>query len=178
MKRTILKSCFTAMLALLCSCSTPDVKQYAKLTPTLDLEKYFVGTTHAWGMFQKRDGTLVKRFHVTIIGTRQDGKLILDERFQYDVGTTQQRIWTLTRDKANIWHGHAGDVSEDAIGETAGNALHWQYGLLVPADDSTWNMHFDDWMFLIDDHSMINRASMSKWGIEFGQVTLYFTKND
>jgi hypothetical protein len=32
-------------------------------------------------------------------------------------------------------------------------------------------MQFDDWMFLIDRCTMINRASMRKFGFELGQVT-------
>jgi hypothetical protein len=31
-------------------------------------------------------------------------------------------------------------------------------------------------MYLIDDKVMLNRAKMSKWGVELGQVTLSFIK--
>jgi hypothetical protein len=37
-------------------------------------------------------------------------------------------------------------------------------------------MNFDDWMFLVDDRVMLNRAAMSKFGISFGEVSLSFTK--
>jgi hypothetical protein len=37
-------------------------------------------------------------------------------------------------------------------------------------------MQFDDWMFLIDRCTMMNRASMRKFGVEFGQVTLTFRR--
>lgn len=171
---------FLAILicALLCSCVAPDVTQYQNLKPKLDLEAYFVGTTDAWGMFQKRSGEVVKRFHVVVTGSKKDQQLILDERFVYDDGTKQQRVWTLTHAPDGSWHGTAADVAGEAIGRVSGNALHWEYGLLLPVDDSTWQMHFDDWMILIDEHAMINRASMSKWGIEVGQVTLFFNKRD
>jgi hypothetical protein len=161
---------------ILSSCVAPDVTHYQNLEPKLDLETYFVGTTDAWGMFQKRSGEVVKRFHVEITGSKKDGKLILDERFSYDDGTKQQRIWTLTHFPDGTWHGTAGDVVGEAIGRVSGNALHWEYALLLPVDDSTWQMHFDDWMVLIDEKVMINRASMQKFGIEVGQVTLFFTK--
>ena len=172
----MMKRLLTVICLVLCGCRTPDVSQYANLKPGLDLEHYFIGHTDAYGMFQKRDGTLVKRFHVVITGTKKDDSLILDEQFSYDDGTHQQRIWTLTRDAQHRWHGKAADVTDEAIGEIAGNTLHWQYGLLLPVDGSDWNMHFDDWMYLVDDNVMINRASMSKWGIELGQVTLFFVK--
>ena len=37
-------------------------------------------------------------------------------------------------------------------------------------------MHFDDWMFQMDERVMLNRAVMSKFGIRLGEVTLSFTK--
>ena len=173
-----MKKLLIALLSvLLCSCGAPDVTYYQNLQPKLDLEKYFLGTTQAWGMFQKRGGEVVKRFHVDITGSKKEDKLILDERFSYDDGTKQQRIWTLTHHADGSWHGVAADVVGEAIGHVSGNALHWEYALLLPVDASTYQMHFDDWMYLIDEHVMINRASMQKLGIEVGQVTLFFNKS-
>jgi len=172
-----MKKLFAILSCLvLCSCVAPDVTHYQNLQPRLDLEAYFLGKTDAWGMFQKRSGEVVKRFHVEITGSKKGEQLILDERFVYDDGSKQQRVWTLTRAPDGVWHGTAGDVVGEALGRVSGNALHWEYGLLLPVDDNTWQMHFDDWMYLIDEHVMINRASMSKWGIEVGQVTLFFNK--
>ncbi|MFC0168539.1 DUF3833 domain-containing protein [Pseudoduganella danionis] len=165
-----------AALALLTACASPNVQQYQALEPKLDLPSYFLGTTHAWGMFQRRGGTVVKRFKVEITGTGDAQQLTLDERFRYDDGTTQRRVWHLTRGADGRWLGRADDVEGEAQGEVAGNALHWQYTLLLPIDGSTYAMRFDDWMFLIDDCTMINRASMAKFGIELGQVTLMFRK--
>jgi len=34
----------------------------------------------------------------------------------------------------------------------------------------------DDWMYLIDDRVMLNRATMSKFGVRLGEITLSFTK--
>ena len=164
------------LLALLAGCAGPDVQQYKAQQPALDLATFFNGTTDAWGMFQRRGGAVAKRFHVVITGTRGDGTLTLDEQFQYDDGSTQRRVWHLTRAADGRWLGRAADVKGEAFGELAGNALRWQYTLLLPVDGSTYEMAFDDWMFLIDGCTMINRASMSKFGIELGQVTLMFRR--
>ena len=53
----------------LASCSRVDVHTYSQETPTLELRQFFEGRTEAWGMFQKRSGEVVKRFHVEINGT-------------------------------------------------------------------------------------------------------------
>lgn len=170
------KALLIAALALLTACASPNVQQYQTKEPKLDLPSYFLGTTHAWGMFQNRSGEVVKRFKVEITGTGDTQQLTLDERFRYDDGSTQRRVWHLKRAADGRWLGRADDVEGEAQGEVAGNALHWQYTLLLPVDGSTYAMRFDDWMFLIDECTMINRASMAKFGIELGQVTLTFRK--
>jgi hypothetical protein len=161
---------------LLTSCAMTDVQHYQGAKPVLDLEKYFAGTTDAWGMFQQRDGAVLKRFHVIIEGKKINGQLVLDERFTYDDGSKQQRIWRLTKQSDGSWSGLADDVKGEAVGHIAGNALNWRYTLLLPVDGKIYEMQMDDWMYLIDEDNMINRASMRKFGVEFGQVTLFFRR--
>jgi len=178
MNITLFRCCAPMLVALLSACAGPDVAQYAQKQPLFDPAQFFVGKTEAWGMFQKRGGEVVKRFHVDITGSEHDGKLMLDERFRYDDGSTQQRVWSLTRQPDGSWRGSAGDVAGEAVGYSAGNTLNWRYTLLLPVDGKTWEMTMDDWMFLIDEKTMINRTSMSKFGIEVGQVSLFFRKPD
>jgi len=161
-------------LLILCACTAPDVSHYSAERPELDLVKYFSGTTDAWGMFQKRSGEVVKRFHVVIDGHEVDGALVLDEHFDYSDGTRQQRVWTLRRQPDGHWKGTAADVVGAADGTVSGNALHWGYVLRLPVDDKTYDVTFDDWMYLVDDTTMVNRARMSKFGVRLGEVTLLF----
>jgi hypothetical protein len=37
-------------------------------------------------------------------------------------------------------------------------------------------MSMDDWMYQMDEDTLINRTSMSKLGVEVGQVTLFFRR--
>jgi hypothetical protein len=39
-----------------------------------------------------------------------------------------------------------------------------------------YEVQFDDWMYLMDDKVMLNKAMMSKFGFHLGEVTLSFTK--
>lgn len=172
--KTLLTGLLLALLT--CGCASPDVQHYKAQQPVLDLVRYFTGTTDAWGMFQRRNGEVAKRFHVLITGTSVDGKLTLDEQFRYDDGSSQRRVWHLTQSPDGRWRGRADDVKGEADGELAGNALRWQYTLLLPVEGSIYEMQFDDWMFLMDECTMINRAAMSKFGFELGQVTLTFRR--
>lgn len=49
--------------------------------------------------------------------------------------------------------------------------------LAVESDGSTWNIDFDDWMFLQADSVLINKTTMSKFGINVGEVIIVFRKD-
>lgn len=170
--KTLLLLCCLA----LASCTGVDVQTYRDQAPSLDLKTFFAGRTEAWGIFQKRSGEVAKRMHVVVDGRVQGEALILHEAFTYSDGTHQVREWTLHPDGPGRWRGTAGDVVGEATGEVAGNTLHWQYDLNLVVDGKTWQVHFDDWMYLLDEHTLANRSSMSKLGIELGQVSLFFRK--
>ena len=63
-----------------------------------------------------------------------------------------------------------------AEGRSAGNALNWRYTLALPVDGRVWEVQFDDWMYLMDERVMLNKARMSKFGIHLGEVTLSFVR--
>ncbi len=163
-------------VALLSACAVTDVNVYKNETPKLDLEKFFIGKTDAWGIFQKRSGEVVKRFHVEIEGKKLGEELILDEHFTYSDGSKQQRIWRLKKNAEGNWNGSADDVKGIANGELAGNAFKWQYVLILPVDGTNYEMHMNDWMYLIDDNTLVNRTKMSKFGFEVGEVSIFFRR--
>ena len=162
---------------LLCGgCAAVDPRHYAKEQPVLDLRSYLNGPLEAWGLFQDRKGTVVKRFQVKLVGTWSHQVGRLEEDFIYSDGTTQRRVWTINRVDEHHYTGTADDVVGVAQGEAFGNALNWRYTLALPVGKSVYNVQFDDWMFLMDDEVMLNRAVMSKWGFRLGEVTLGFRK--
>jgi len=181
MKYSIYKWISTVFLVLgLFACSSPTVTQYSSEKPSLNLSEYFNGTIDAYGIFTDRSGVVVKRFTVLIKAQWQtvDGKKkgILDESFEYSDGTKQKRIWTLVEISPGKYIGTADDVVGEAQGSSAGNALNWTYTLALPVDDSIYHVQFNDWMYLITPKVMINKAKMSKFGIDLGEVTLSFYK--
>ena len=165
----------TAFLVLT-GCSTMKTSDFANGQPKLVLEEYFLGQTQAWGLFQDRFGTVKRQFTVDITG-RWDGEtLVLDEHFLYNDGETDQRIWTITKGPDGRYVGRAADVIGLAAGTSAGNALNWAYIMDLKVGDGTLRVAFDDWMFLQPGGAMINRARVSKWGFDIGEVTLFFMK--
>jgi hypothetical protein len=172
----------TLMTALLCAatllagCASPRVEDYASQTPVLDLARYLNGDLVAHGIVSDRSGRVTRRFVVDLKGTWTGNEGVLDEQFRYSDGETQRRVWRLTKGPNGRYTGRADDVVGEAEGQAAGNALQWRYTMRLPVDGKTYDVQFDDWMFLVDDKVLINRATISKFGIRFGEVTLAFQR--
>jgi hypothetical protein len=101
---------------------------------------------------------------------------VLDEDFVYSDGEKQKRVWRMKYLGEGRYSGTAGDVIGTALGQTSGNAFRWGYTLSLPVGDKVYEVQFDDWMYLMDDRVMLNKAVMSKFGIYLGEVQLTFVK--
>ena len=153
-----------------------SIDKFTDSKPEFILENYFDGKVEAWGLFHDRFGNLKRQFKVSITGTRKSDQIILDERFLYDDGEKDQRIWTIDILGQNKYHGRADDVIGVAKGESNGNALNWTYELLLKVKDKTIKVTFDDWMFLQEKGILLNRAEVNKFGLNIGVVSITFLK--
>ena len=178
MKRRFLLASVAAAPAtlLLGGCASQNIESYAADKPVLDLRQYFSGRLDAYGIFTDRSGTVVKRFTVVMACSWNGDEGVLDEDFRYSDGSTQKRIWRLRRLGDGRYSGRADDVVGEAQGETRGNTFHWIYTLNLPVDGRVFEVQFDDWMYLMTDQVMLNKATMSKFGVRLGEVTLSFVK--
>ena len=176
MQRRFLLSAAVAVPFALAGCAGQNLADYAREKPALDLAQYFNGRIDAHGIFQDRSGKIVKRFTVVMDCRWSGDQGVLDEAFTYSDGSTQRRVWRLTKHADGRYTGTAGDVVGEAVGQTSGNAFRWNYTLNLPVDGKVYEVQFDDWMYLMDERVMLNRATMSKFGVRLGEITLSFTK--
>ena len=188
MKRRLLLGAVTVATSVglslgLTGCATQDIAAYANEKPVLDLAQYFNGTLDAYGVFTDRSGAVVKRFTVVMVCTWTGNQGVLDEDFTYSDGTKQRRIWKLTKLADGRYTGRADDVVGEAQGQARGNSFYWAYTLRLPVGGDAIgkgatiiDVRFDDWMYLMTNEVMLNKATMSKFGVKLGEVPLSFTK--
>ena len=176
MQRRQLLAAGVASAVALSGCAGPEVSRYASEKPVLDLRTYFNGTLDAYGIFTDRSGEVVKRFTVVMRCQWNGDDGVLDEDFTYSDGTKQKRVWRMKHLGNGRFSGTADDVVGTAQGEQQGNAFRWGYTLRQPVGDKVYEVQFDDWMYLMNDRVMLNKAVMSKFGIRLGEVTLSFVK--
>ena len=179
-RRMLLAGAGASVLAIT-GCSThPQVVDYAAERPLFDLKSYFNGRVDGWGIFTDRAGKVARRFVVTMNCSWNGEEGILDEDFVYSDGKKEKRIWRMKRmagsDGVVRYEGRADDVVGIGNGEQRGNAFRWGYTLALPVDGKVYEVQFDDWMYQMDDKVVINKATMSKFGITLGELVVTFTK--
>ncbi len=166
-----------SILFFLGGCMSMKPNDFKNFSPKFILEDYFNGKTKAWGIFEDRFGNVKRQFTVDIEGS-WDGKILtLNENFLFNDGEKDFRQWRISKTGKNSYEGRADDVIGIAKGAASGNSLNWQYVLDLKMDqDKTIRVNFNDWMFLQPGNVLLNRARMSKFGIEIGQITIAFSK--
>ena len=167
--------------AALSACARKDVTHLSERRPSLVLEEFFAGDTIALGIFEDRFGNLRRQFRVNLQGTITGNQLRLDETFLYEDGKKASRVWLIdnlgrSEDGSFLYQGRADDVEGQAEGRISGNGLNWQYDVTLDIVGSKMNVHFDDWIYRQSEDIAINRAYVSKFGIEIGSVTIVFLR--
>lgn len=166
--------CCTAFL--ITSCST-HITDYKETTPKFDIKRYFTGDLIAYGMVQDYSNQVTRRFCVELKGTWLENQGELAEVFYFNDGEISYRTWQLTKLANDEYSGTAEDVVGTATGKQSGYAFQWQYQLLVPIGEDTYQFSMDDWMYQLDEHRVFNRTTMNKFGVKAAEITLFFDKS-
>lgn len=157
-------------------CSSQDISDYEEASPTFSMKTFFEGDLKAEGIVKDFSGTVIRTFVVDLQAQWNGSTLTLDEQFLFNDGEEQDRTWIIKDLGNNSYTGTAGDILDTAYGKSAGNALNWQYSMILKVDDSHYQVEFDDWIYQISDSVVINETAIYKWGIQVGEVVLVIRK--
>jgi hypothetical protein len=167
--------CILFISLILTSCST-DLTDYPQEKKPFDIKNYFSGDIIGRGIVQDYTNKVNRRFCVEIKGTWQGNEGTLAEKFYFNDGEISYRNWQLTKKDNGSYLGLAEDVVGTAIGRHQGFAFQFSYDLLLKVKGETYQVAMDDWMYKIDDYRVMNKTSISKFGINVAEVTLFFDK--
>ena len=154
------------------------IEDFTNKSPEFIPQEYFNGKLRAYGMVKDRSGNIIRTFKGDLVGSwDENGIGTLDEKFVYDNGETQTRVWTLKpiSDKAFI------GTAEDIIGEAQmianGNTVVIDYTMQVPYNDSTIDINVKDWLHLQEDGVILNHSKMKKFGFIVGELVITIIKD-
>lgn len=156
------------LVALLGACAAPPEATVAAAAPPLVLEQFFPGRTVGQGVFTNSWTGAQRRFDVAIDGTWDGRVLTLVEDFAYADGETDRKTWRLERTAPGTYTGRREDVVGRARAWTEGKAVRLEYAVSLGG----WTVDFSDVLALEPDGSLVNKATVGKWGIRVGRVEL------
>lgn len=154
------------------------IDEFVGKTPVFRFEKFFLGRTRAWGVFEDRFGRLRREMSIDMTGAQDDDGFILDEAFDFADGERLNRRWRTTILPGGRYAATADDVIGPALGEAAGNAVHWRYRTRLKMNGRDWIVDFDDWMFLQRDGGAVNRSWVRWKGLLVGSVSMFIQRRD
>lgn len=163
----------------LTGCAGPGLDDYSDMEPGLTPQEFFTGELSARGVVKNWSGEVIRTFDADISASWDDqGVGTLNEVFRFNDGEVQTRVWTLTPNDDGSLHADAGDVVEPGTMRWQGNAINMEYMLRVAYgdEDDTIDLSMDDWMYLITPDILINETTMTKWGLEVGEIVLVIQK--
>lgn len=159
----------------LSGCSA-NIGDYKGTSPNLDIQDYFSGPIKAWGIVQDRGGKVIQRVNIDMVGKWDGDNGTLSETLNYSDGRIEKRTWVLKKTGVNKFIGTAEGIVGKAVGESNGIAIRWNYVMTIPVDGKSYDVAFDDWMFVMDKNVMVNRSYMSKFGFKVAEISLFMQK--
>jgi hypothetical protein len=144
--------------------------------PLFELTAFLEGRTRAWGVFEDRYGRVRRRVAVEMHGRWQDDTFVLDERFEYDGDAVETRTWRIVPIGAGRFRATCPDCVGDAMGECTTDGVRMSYRFRLKLESREIVVTFDDRLYRVSDTMAVNRATMSKWGVKLGELSLFFQR--
>ncbi len=163
-----------ALLCALSGCSKPlPVQHFAGAKPDFDPIAFWAGHHRSWGVIENRAGGPTDTVATDCVGTPDGSGLHMVQTLTLGDGTVQHRDWHMRREGA-AYVATANDMVGEAHGEAAGRVFHWSFTLATRPGNPLFNVTFDQWMYLLDDGSMMNRTTVRKLDVILAEVSEVF----
>ena len=141
-----------------------------------EITTFLLGRTQAWGIFEDRFGRLRRRFTVELNGYWRDDTFCLDEVFTFDTGDVETRNWLVKPTSGGNFVATCDDCVGELRGTTEPNVLRMRYKFRLDLGTSVIVVDFDDRIYRMGQRTAVNRATMRKYGIRLGDLSLFFRK--
>lgn len=143
--------------------------------PRLVLHEWFAGRTHAVGGFVNRFTGEERRLAVDLTGRWDGRRLTLFEDFFYADGERDQKTWVFEKTGPETYRGTREDVVAPAeVTSPAPDTVVFGYTADLKLPSGVTRLGFQDKLVLRPDGTVLNTATVSRFFIPVGDVTLVF----
>lgn len=143
---------------------------YAQTGPAFDPVRVLNGSIDSEGVIFGPTGRAVSRFVMRMEGRWSGGTGILTEDFTYDSGRSQHREWRLSLRPDGKLSAEADDIVGTGEGLIAGATLRLSYRLKLPEDAGGHVLDVIDWLYLMQDGTIMNRSQMGRFGVPLAEL--------
>jgi len=138
--------------------------------PLFDIRERFNGPIACEGVIYGPTGKVSSRFVADIEASWNGNIGTMKERFHYDSGQVQDRVWTLTLGNDGSIKARAPDVVGTGTGEQKGSAVLLNYRIRLTDEAGGHALDVTDWMYLMSNGSIMNRSQFRKFGIKVAEL--------
>ncbi len=142
----------------------------AASSPRFDLRTHLSGPILCEGVIYGPTGRVSSRFVAEMEGVWDGNRGVLRERFRYDSGRVQDREWRLTVGNDGRIRAEADDVVGAGGGVAEGAAVQLRYRIRLDADAGGHVLDVVDWMYLMENGTIMNRSQFRKFGIKVAEL--------
>ena len=149
-------------------------EDYVGTTPVFDVRQALNGPMDAEGVIYGPTGRVASRFTARMTGVWNGHQGTLKEEFKFATGREQVREWTLRVGNDGKLVATAPDVIGEGTGEQSGSAVVLRYRLKLADDAGGHVLDVVDWMYLLENGSIVNRSEMRKFGLKVAELVATF----
>lgn len=138
--------------------------------PLFDIRERFNGPVECEGVIYGPTGKVSSRFVANFNCTWEGNVCTMVEKFHYDSGAVQDRVWTLTLGNDGRIKAEAPDVVGTGSGQQKGSAVLLNYRIKLTEEAGGHALDVTDWMYLMANGNIMNRSQFRKWGIKVAEL--------
>lgn len=150
--------------------SAQSPEHYASARVPFDARVHLNGPMICEGVIFGPAGRVSSRFVATFEGRWNGDSGVITEHFRYDDGETQDREWQIELGDKGKVIATADDVVGDGTGRQSGATLGMTYRIRLPQSSGGYVLDAVDWMYLLDNGTIMNRSQFRKYGIKVAEL--------
>jgi hypothetical protein len=145
-------------------------EDYAGEARDFDLRRHLNGPILCEGVIFGPTGKVSSRFVADFEARWEGNKGVMTEAFRYDSGRTQDREWSLALGNDGAIKAEADDLDGPGTGQQSGSAVVLNYRIKLPKEAGGHTLDTTDWMYLMDNGTIMNRSEFRKFGIKVAEL--------
>lgn len=174
-------------LRILCLCILPLVfgcaaslrpETFATTAPAFDPLVFWTGHTASWGVVENRDGEPTAIVTTATDATTEGSDSLHMIQHVHIHGKDALRDWHLRRLNHGQFEATANDMVGTARGTSSGRTFHWTWILATEPGNGLFNVTMDQWMYLADNGTLMNRTIITKLGVRLAEISEQFVRRE